>query len=273
MPDGSSGRFPTERHPAEDSGQTARKPRRKSPYEKVPYPLRAVLAVVFLVGAVLLIGSYTFLPPLVESLVARDIQERTGVEERPEVSLRSDPAPGILVGRFEGGTVTVLGPDLGDVRPDEIAVDLEPFDLDVLQSLLNGRLVADGPLSGSLRVEISEAEVARTATERIDGIPINGIAFTEDRMQVRSEAGVLGVDVPLSVRGPLVVDDGGVVFDPRRVSAFGVRVPGRITDRLLANADFEYPIEDLPFDGEITAAEPAEDRLIVSGRIDRLLLD
>ena len=278
MPDessGSGGKSPVE----EGFGSTRRsdaktkKPGSESFYEKIPYSLRAVFAVVFLVGAVLLIGSYTFLPSLVASLVARDIKERTGIEGEPEVSLESDPPPGMLLGRFESGTVTVPGPDLGDVRPDEVTIDLDSFDLNVFQSIINGRFTADGPLSGSLRVELSEAEVARVAAERIEDIPINGIAFTEDRMRVRSGTQVLGVDVPLSVRGPLLVDDGGVVFDPQNVAAFGVRVPQRITDRLLANADFEYPVKDLPFDGEITDIEIQDGRLLVFGEVTRLSLN
>ena len=268
MPDGSSGSGSTGRTDNK-TGESGR----KSFYEWVPYPLRVVFAAVFLIGAVLLIGSYTFLPPLLASLVAQDIKERTGIEGQPEVTLESDPPPDILVGRFEGGTVTVPEPDLGDVTPDEVTIDLNSFDLDVFQSLVNGRLVADGPLSGNLRVELSEAEVARVAKERIDGIPINGVSFTRDRMRVRSATQVLGVNVPLSVKGSLLVEDGGVIFDPRSVAAFGVRVPQRITDRLLANANFAYPVKDLPFDGEITSVEIQDGHLFVSGRIDQFYLD
>jgi hypothetical protein len=47
------------------------------------------------------------------------------------------------------------------VRAEKVALDLDPFDLDVLRSLARGAPTAEEPLSGTLRAALSEKEVLR----------------------------------------------------------------------------------------------------------------
>ena len=49
------------------------------------------------------ISIYTLLPTLLEGLVARNLRDGLGLAEAPEVNLVSDPAPSVLLGRFEEG--------------------------------------------------------------------------------------------------------------------------------------------------------------------------
>ncbi len=85
----------------------------------------ALLAAALLLCAVTLIGTYTLLPPLLESLIARDLQKQArALAERPEVDLVSNPQPKMLLGSFEGGRVAIENPVLGGVRPEEATVDL-----------------------------------------------------------------------------------------------------------------------------------------------------
>jgi hypothetical protein len=79
------------------------------------------------------------LPSLLEGLVARNLQDGLGLAEAPEVNLVSDPAPSVLWGRFEEGEITLTNPEFGGVRPDEVMIDLEPFDIDVRGSVASGR--------------------------------------------------------------------------------------------------------------------------------------
>ena len=65
--------------------------------------LLTLLAAAFLLCAVALIGTYTFLPPLLENLVVRDLRNSLGLVVRPEVDLVSDPPPNMLLGSFEEG--------------------------------------------------------------------------------------------------------------------------------------------------------------------------
>ncbi len=80
----------------------------------------------------------------------------------------------MLLGRFEEGRVTITIPELGGVRPDKATVDLGPFDLDVLRSLASRCIRGEGPLSGALRVELSEEEVARLASSGAPGVRVTG---------------------------------------------------------------------------------------------------
>ena len=122
--------------------------------------LRALLVATLSLGAVLLVSSCVLLPLLLEKLVAQGLQSGLGLADEPHVEIRGDLPLGTLAGEFEEGQVTFANPELpGDVRPDEVTVDLDPFDLDVLGSVASGRLRVEEPVSGELRIELSEEEI------------------------------------------------------------------------------------------------------------------
>ena len=228
--------------------------------------LVAGLVLIVFSATVLVVGAYTFLTPLAEWIVARSVQDRLGLEERPQVELESDPAPQILAGKFSGGRISLGGVDLGDVRAERAIVDLDPFDLDVLGSVRSGALASEQPPSGTLRVEVSEAEVLRLMQAQAD-VRVRDVELQEDRVLMSTKVPVFGLDV--SVQGSLALRDGKLVFEPRRLSALGTVVP----ERLLARANyFAYPLRGLPRGAQITGIEVAEGRLILSGRIERLPL-
>jgi hypothetical protein len=232
--------------------------------------LRPFLAGIFLVAAVALIGSYTFLPPLVEALFGRGVQGQLGLESSPEVELESEPPPRILAGEFSEGRVALDNAEFGEIRPDSVTIDLDPFELDLLDSARSGELRTQKPLSGTIRATISEEEVGRVARENVDDVPISGVELEENAVIVRAGAEVLEVDVPISVKGELHLRGESLVFEPRSVSAFGVRIPDKISERLLSGTDFEYPIDDMPYGAEISTVEIREDELILSGTLDHL---
>ena len=233
--------------------------------------LLALLAATLLLCAVVLISTYTFLPPLLENLVARDLQNRLGLSERPGVDLVSDPPPNMLLGRFEKGRVTITNPELGGVRPDKATVELGPFDLDVLGSLASGRIGGEGPLSGMLRVELSEEEVTRLASSGAPGARVTGVEIGEGYLAVGSEADVLGARVPVRVEGSFALRDGELRFEPSRLEALGAPVPRQFTQGLLRGVSFAYPVE-IPF-GEISGVELREDRLVLTGEVEDLSVE
>ncbi|MDP8950053.1 MAG: DUF2993 domain-containing protein [Actinomycetota bacterium] len=225
-------------------------------------PLAPLLAV-----AVVLVGTYTFLPPLVGWMVARNVQEGLGLEERPRVELESDPPPEMLAGKFSGGQLSLGSTDLGGVRAERVVVDLDPFDVDLLRSVVGGALRSEEPLSGTLRAEVSEGEISRLAKA---DVPVRGVELEEGRVLVRSEASVLDVEVPVSVQGSLALRGETLVFEPWRLAAFGVPVSERITEQLFARTEFAYPLGELPYGVKITGVEVAEDRLVLFGEMERI---
>lgn len=224
------------------------------------------IALILIVAVVLLIGTYTFLPPLVEWVVARDVGERFETPGMPEVELESDPPPRMLAGEFSDGRVLLRDTHFGSVRAQSAALDLDPFGLRVLDSFTSGRPIGDGPLSGRLRVEVSEGEVARLAGANAD-VPVSGVELEENRMVVGSRAMVLGAEVPVSVAGDLQMRRGSLVFEPQQLEAAGVPVAGQLADRLLAGAEFAYPLAGLPHGARMTGVEVERGRLVLTGRM------
>jgi hypothetical protein len=233
--------------------------------------LVAALVGVLLLVAILVVGAYVLLPRLLDDLVARSLQSRLGLNETPEVSLQGDSFS-LLTGKFDGGTVVLPGLDLGGVRPEETSVELAPFDLDVLGSLTSGQLQTGTPLSGTLRMQLSEAEVTRLAKTGATSFPVSNVDLEEGVVAVGSEADVLGQRIPVSVEGILDLQNNSLVFEPRGVEAFGVKVPDRLTRRLLQGTSFVYPIEPLPAGDTLTGIQIQKDQLILTGEIDNLAL-
>ncbi len=229
------------------------------------------LAGTLLLLTVLAVGVYIFAAPLLEDLVARNLQSRLGLESAPEISMEGGPTS-LLTGRFDGGRVVLPGFDFGDVRPDEISVELAPFDLDVLGSLTSGQIQTRTPLSGALRLTLSEAEVTRVASTGATGFPVRNVDLEEGVTVVTSETFALGQSIPVSVEGPLDLQNNSLVFEPRRVEALGLPVPAQLTGQLLQGTNFVYPIEPLSGGGMFTGVDVQRDQLVVTGEINNLAL-
>src|SRR5215210_549843 len=233
--------------------------------------MRSVIAAVLVPLVVFLIGPYTFLPSLIEYAVARDVKARLGTEKQPDVKLKSDPPLRMLAGEFSGGRIIIKDTDLGNVNAERTRIDLDPFDINVWATMKSGRVVDREPLSGDLRVDVSEAEVSRLAKAG-SGIPIEGVAVGEDGIVIRSEVSALGTEFPASVEGEPSVRDGELIFEPQGLTAAGVRVPDELAEKLLAGTSFEYPLDRLPYRTRITGVQTESGRLVLSGRVPSIPL-
>lgn len=226
-----------------------------------------MLLVAAVLIVLLVIGTYTFLPPLVEGYVARDLQGKLGLAETPEVELTSDPAPLMLLGQFADGRVVLPPSEMSNVRPDEVAIDLDPFDVDVAGSVVGGGLQTGSPLTGDLRVELSEAEVNRIASSEVTQYPITGVDLREGSALVGSEVSILGFPIPVGAEGGVEVQDNFLVFLPSRVEAFGSTVPDSVADELLGGTSFVYPLGEQFGGSTVTGAELREDRVVLTGEL------
>ena len=210
------------------------------------------------------------LPSLLEGLVARNLRSGLGLSEALEVNLVSNPAPSVLLGRFEEGEITLTNPELGGVRPNEVKIYLEPFDLDVRGSVASGRIESGRPLSGAFRAELSEAEVARLANSSDNlAAAVGGVQLEEGYLVVGFEVEAPGARVPVGVEGEVALRDDELLFEPRRLEVLGGEVPEPLTRRLLESVDFAYPLE-LPFEGEVSGVEVQEDRLVLTSGVSNL---
>lgn len=225
---------------------------------------------VLLVGAVLVVGTYIFLPPLLEGYVARDLRDKLGLAETPEVGLTSDPAPRMLFGEFSDAHVTLPPAVAGNVRPDEVTIDLDPFDVDMLGSVTSGGLRTTAPLTGDLRVELSEAEVNRIAASQVSSFPVTGVDLRNGSVLVGSEVSVFGFPIPVGVEGDVEVRDSSLVFVPSRVEAFGATVPEGVSAELLKGTSFVYPLGEQFGGSVVTGVDLREGRMILTGKLGAL---
>jgi hypothetical protein len=223
------------------------------------------------VVVIFLIGPYTFLPSLIEYAVATDVQNRLGVEKQPEVRLRSNPPLAMLKGEFSGGRIAMRNVYLGGVRAEKASINLDPFDIDVWDTMKSGRVVDRQPLSGALEIEVSEDEIARLA-EKSSEMPVTSVKVQKDGVLIGSEASALGTRFPVSVEGDLVVKNGDLVFEPDSLEAAGVPVPDELADRLLSGTNFEYPFDRLPYQTTINKVETEEGSIVLDGRVPSIPL-
>jgi hypothetical protein len=234
--------------------------------------VRSVIAAVLVpVVVIFLIGPYTFLPSLIEYAVATDVQNRLGIEKQPEVRLKSDPPLAMLKGEFSGGRIAMRNVDLGGVRAERASIDLDPFDIDVWDTMKNGRVVDREPLSGALEIEVSEDEISRLAQKGSE-MPVKSVKVQNDGVLIGSEASALGTQFPVSVEGDLAVDNGDLVFEPGSLEAAGVPVPDELADKLLAGANFEYALDRLPYQTTVSGVETEEGRIVLDGRVPSIPL-
>ncbi len=232
-----------------------------------PWPVLALL----LVAAAVLVGAYTFLLSFAERTAAGSIQDRLGLEKRPGVELESASPANVLAGEFSGGHISIEDAQFGGVRAESASIDLDPFDVSVLDSASSGVLRSEEPLSGTLRVDIPEEEVGRLARVGAD-VPVRGVDLSRDGVLVRSAAPVLGVEVPVSILGTLHLRGEELVFEPQRVEALGSALPEGLAERALAGTDFAYPLGALPYGAKISDVEVQEGSLILTGEVERIPL-
>lgn len=234
--------------------------------------MRSVIAAVLVpVVVIFLIGPYTFLPSLLEYAVARDVKARLGAEKQPDVELESDPPLRMLAGEFSGGRIVMKNTELGNVTAKKTHIDLEPFDVNVWATIRKGRVVDREPLSGDLRVEVTEAEVSRLVKAGSE-IPIMGVDVQDNGVRVRTEVSTLGTRFPVSVEGDSTLRDGKLIFDPQGLTAAGIRVPDDLAEKLLAGTSFEYPLDRLPYQTRMTGVEAEDGQIVLSGRVPSIPL-
>lgn len=229
--------------------------------------MRGILLTLVVVAALaLLIVPYFVLPPVLENVVARTVQDRLGLSDRPGVELESDPQWERLLGEFSSGRIFIGETDIGGVRAEDVSMDLDPFSLAVGESVQSRTAVAEEPVSGQARLTVSEEEISRLAGQSAD-VPVNGVDLRREGVTVESEAAVLGVTFPVTVDGDIGVEDNALVFRPGTVRAAGMAVPPDLADSLLAGTAFRYPVEGLPYGARITGAQTVDGAVVLTGRV------
>jgi hypothetical protein len=136
---------------------------------------------VLLLAVLVALAPYTVLPGLLESLVARTIQDRVGLARPPEVELGSSPPPMMYAGSFSEARISVKGYELGGVPTRSVALELDPFDLNLIESMTNRTVSTEQPLSGRLQIKLAKATSLRLSQAGIPSPPQN-VELSQDQI-------------------------------------------------------------------------------------------
>jgi hypothetical protein len=218
-----------------------------------------------LVLVLIVLAPYSFLPSLLGSALARALQSQLGLESVPEVELGSDPAPAMYAGSFSEAFVSAEGVELRGVRAEKVVMDLDPFNVNLVESATSGALSTEQPLSGTLSVELSEENTSRLA-RLVSAVPVEDVELEEDEIVLRMS---LGFGSPTAVRGRMFLRDGELVFEPRQIEGAPAFAS---TEQLLALTRFAYPVSGLMYGARVSGVEVSKDRLILSGEIQDIPL-
>ncbi len=140
---------------------------------------KALAALLLLTFAAL--APYTILPPLLESVVARTIQDQVGLARPPEVELASDFPPMMYFGGFSEARIAVRGYEISGLETEYVALDLEPFNLNLLQSATTRTVSTAQPLSGNLQIKLSDESALRLSQLGL-AVPPQNIELTHNQI-------------------------------------------------------------------------------------------
>ena len=220
---------------------------------------------VLLVLTLILLAPYTFLPPVLGSVLGRTLQSQLKLERAPEVVLDSSPPPVMYAGSFSKALISVEGVDLGGVKAQKVVLEPDPFDVNLMDTATSGALSTAEPLSGRLHVELSEDGALRLAQE-VAAVPVQDIELEDDQVVLKFE---LGFGAPTSIRGRLLLQNGALTFEPQQVEGSTGGVPPA---QLLALASFAYPVTGLPFGAEVSSVKVLKDHLVLTGEMRKIPL-
>jgi hypothetical protein len=136
----------------------------------------------FLLLVVLVVlAPYSFLPAALESAGSRTIHDQVGLASPPEVELGSSPPPTMYAGSFSEARISVKGYELGGVPTKSVALELDPFDLNLLESVTSRTVITAQPLSGRLQVKLSKATGLRLSQAGL-AAPPQSVELTHDQI-------------------------------------------------------------------------------------------
>ena len=105
-------------------------------------------------------------------------------------------------------------------------------------------------------------------------MPVKGVELEEEAWSVEVRGhGARRATFPVSVEGDLGSARRRSWSSSRAaLRRAGITVPEELADQLLAGTDFEYPLERLPYEAEVTGVETQEGQMVLSGRVPSIPL-
>jgi hypothetical protein len=220
--------------------------------------MRKFLIVLLVLAVAGLIGADRLIKGRAETEVARQVAAQYRLTERPEVRIDGFPfLTQALGGEYERITV-----DIGDYTQQGVTVR-------ELEIVLNG---LNAPLSDLLKGDQRNIR-ARTATasgvipyevlqEQVAANGVQKVSRKGDDVLLEGTFSFLGVPAPIGVSVSIEPTAQGIVITPETVQSGGIEVPLALLKRNLTTT---VPVTGLPMGSRITAVEPVDAGLRVTG--------
>ncbi|SNS16207.1 Protein of unknown function [Geodermatophilus pulveris] len=230
----------------------------------------AVLAVVVVAGTALLLWGAEWLARTgAESVLARTVQERTGVLEAPPVDVGDGPVLlQALRGRYDDVTVDLEVVSSGPVRLRDLSADLGGVYL-AFPDLL------DGTTSG-VYVERSAEQALLTHDDldrylRFTGRPLDAEPAGDGQLRLTGSVDVGGAVRPVSALVGVAAEDGALLLEPTRLDTPD---PLEGVEELLVRQRFTVPVplDPLLFEGRGVDVATRPDGLAVGASGEGVVL-
>lgn len=241
---------------------TPGEPPRRRPHR--PRAATVGMGLTFLLGTALLLWGADLLARWgAENLLARNIEEATGVPTRPEVDVHGTFfLPQVVQGRYDDVEITVRDLTSGPLRIAEVRARLSGVHVSFHDVLLQE------PDPVWIEESVEEAFLGYEDLNRYldaTGRPVT-VAGAGDEVQLTGTAEVLGESVSASTRAALSFDDdGALVVRPTEVDTDTALDPA---SSLLLGQRFSFlvPLDPLPFGQQLTGVQATGSGLVVRAR-------
>ena len=141
----------------------------------------------------IVLAPHTFLPAVLESVDARTVQDQGGLVRPPEVEPGSSPPPMMYAGSFSEARISVKGYEIGGVPTKSVALELDQFDLNLLEGVMSRTVSTAQPLSGRLQVKPSKVSSLRLSQAGF-ALPPQSVELTHDQILL-----ILSGQLPMGV--------------------------------------------------------------------------
>lgn len=227
------------------------------------------MGLTFLLGTVLLLWGADLLARWgAENILARNIEEATGVPTRPEVDVHGTFfLPQVVQGRYDDVEITVRDLTSGPLRIAEVHARLSGVHVSFHDVLVQE------PDPVWIEESVEEAFLSYEDLNRYldaTGRPVT-VAGAGDEVQLTGTAEVLGEPVSASTLAALSFDDGALVVRPTEVDTDTALDPA---SSLLLGQRFSFlvPLDPLPFGQQLTGVQATDSGLVVRARGDGVVL-
>ncbi|MDP8926691.1 MAG: DUF2993 domain-containing protein, partial [Actinomycetota bacterium] len=199
------------------------------------------------------------LPVLIEARLATNLQERYGLEEKPEVEVSSGFPLELLLGRIDHIEVHIDHLRREGILLREVRIVLEEVNLSVL-SLLQEDLEREIQ-AASLVAEVPEESINDYLRENDLGLEGGEIDVRPQGVVYRSSDAFFGlsasVELDLRVAGPYTVE-----VIPQEATVGGFPLPSFLEEPL-ASGGRTLTLSELPLNTELMSVEPERNTLVV----------